>query len=272
MDIKPSQQLILEYLAKCKFLTVSQMMALGIKNDRANLNRELKALRERDKAPIAHKNFGADPVEGKLESVHYLTAAGEKLLQEHTDIQFIRRPIGDSTLFYKDYKHRKNTIDIQVALLQQEAQGKGELRWFEAYFDQEGNNRSQANARSKTKIVLSDGRFLIADAVAVWDNYSHYQAFALEMYNGKDTGRVERALWQHAIALSEGLLVEKLQAQFPTVKGYQVLCVFEQESCLRAVWQRLAQNPEYENFKGYFLAKTLAEIQQRGFFGQWQSL
>lgn len=271
MEIKASQQTILEFLAQCKFLTVSQMMALGIKKDRANLNRELKAMRHWNKPPIAHKNFGADPVAGKLESVHYLTAAGEKLLQEHTDIVQIRRPMGDSTLFYKDYKHRKHTIDIQVSLLQQQLQGKGNLLLFDTYFDQEGNNRTQANARSKTKLVLSDNSFLIADAVIVWDNNIDYQVYALEMYNGKDTGRVERALWQHAQALSEGVLVDLLRPRFPRIKGYQILCVFEHASCQQATWERLSQNPEYENLRGYFLAKSLQEIQANGFFGNWQS-
>lgn len=272
MDIKASQQLILEYLAQCKFLTVSQMIALGIKNDRANLNRELKAMRAWPKPPIAHKNFGADPIEGKLESVHYLTEQGEKLLLEHTDCSLVRRPLGDSTLFYKDYKHRKNTIDIHIALLKRVQANAGDLLLFDTYFDQEGNNRTQGNARSKTKIVLSDGSFLIADAVAVWHNYTDYQVYALEMYNGKDTGRVERALWQHALALSEGVLVDKLKMIFPSIRGYQVLCVFEHESCMQAVWQRLQSNENYEELKNYFLAKSLTEIQQKGFFGNWRSL
>ena len=273
--VKPSQQLILEALAKCKFLTAGQMIDLGIKNDRGNLNRELKALRAWPKPPIANRNFGSHPSEGKLESVHYLTEIGECLLIDGLTLEAkdIRRPIGRSSMFFKDYNHRRNTIDIHVALLKEEQAGNGRIVFFDTYFDQEGNNRRDANARSKTKIDLADSSHLIADAVALWESETGgTKLFAIEMYNGKDTGRVERQLHQHLVALSEGQLVEQVSREYGHGKSYRILCVFEFLPQLQVAWQRIAANPDYEDAEAYFVAKTYEKLKNQPFHEGWVDL
>ncbi|MES2387888.1 MAG: hypothetical protein V4543_07785 [Bacteroidota bacterium] len=272
--IKPSQQLVLEALTKCKFLTTGHMMDLGIKSDRANLNRELKAMRLWPKPPIAHINFGSHPSEGKLESVHYLTEYGERLLIEGIELEKkdIKRPVGKSSLFFKDYNHRRNTIDIHIALLKEQQAGTGEIVFFDTYFDQEGNNRRDASARSKTKIDLEDGSHLIADAVTLWRGESGSKLFAIEMYNGKDTSRVEKQLYQHLVALSEGILAENVSRDHKHNTGYRVLCVFEFIPQLQVAWQRLLANPDYEDAKGYFLAKPLEFLKKQPFPEGWLDL
>ena len=272
--IKPSHQGILEALAKCKFLTTGQMMNLGIKSDRANLNRELKAMRAWPKPPVANKNFGSNPSDGKLESVHYLTEYGERLLIEGLELEAreIKRPVGRSSLFYRDYTHRRNTIDIHVALLKEEKAEQGRIVFFDTYFDQEGNNRRDANARSKTKIDLSDGSHLIADAVTLWEGEEGTKLFAIEMYNGKDTGRVERQLYQHLVALSEATLAVNVSRDYKHDKGYRVLCVFEFLPQLQMAWQRLISNPAYGDAKPYFLAKPYEKLKSQPFHEGWLDL
>ncbi|MES2386818.1 MAG: hypothetical protein V4543_02350 [Bacteroidota bacterium] len=272
--IKPSQQEILEALARCKFLTVGQMIDLGIKNDRANINRELKSLRDWKKPPVGNKNFGSHPSEGKLESVHFLTEYGERLLMEGLGLEQreIRRPVGKSSLFYKDYQHRRNTIDIQVALLKEEQAGNGRMVFFDTYFDHEGNNRRDASARSKTKIDLDDGSYLIADAVTFWQDLKGTHLFAIEMYNGKDTGRVERQLYQHLVALTEGHLAANAAREHKHDKGYRILCVFEFLPQLQAAWQRLSDNEDYADAKEYFLAKPYEQLKSQPFHKGWQDL
>ncbi|MES2387824.1 MAG: hypothetical protein V4543_07460 [Bacteroidota bacterium] len=272
--IKPSHQAILEALGKCKFLTTGQMMDLGIMNDRANLNRELKAMRLWPKPPVAHKNFGSHPSEGKLESIHFLTDYGERLLVEGLGLESaeVRRPVGRSSLFYKDYSHRRNTIDIHIALLKEEVAENGQIVFFDTYFDQEGNNRRDANARSKTKIDLQDGSHLIADAVTLWQGDAGTSLFAIEMYNGKDTGRVERQLYQHLVALAEGQLVANVAREHKHDKGYRILCVFEFLPQLQVAWQRLNANPDYGDAKEYFLAKPLEDLKKQPFQKGWQDL
>ena len=269
--IKPSHQVILEALGKCKFLTTGQMLELGLKSDRANLNRELKIMRGWPKPPVANKNFGSHPSEGKLESVHFLTEHGERLLVEGLGLEQseVRRPIGRSSLFYKDYNHRRNTIDIHVSLLKEQYAENGKIIFFDTYFDQEGNNRRDANARSKTKIDLEDGSHLIADAVTLWQGEAETMLFVIEMYNGKDTGRVERQLYQHLVALAEGQLVANVSREYKHSKGYRVLCVFEFLPQLQVAWQRLADNPDYEDAVEYFLAKPLDSLKKHPFQKGW---
>lgn len=82
-NITPKQERILHQLAHYKYLTVSQMLALGISNDRSFVNKQLKRLREDFFKPLIYsQHFGVDPKRGKLESVHALTKQGAKILAE----------------------------------------------------------------------------------------------------------------------------------------------------------------------------------------------
>lgn len=272
-----THEAILEALARCKFLTTGQLMELAIMpRQRANLNREVKKLRDLDQAPIATLTFASHPSRGKLESVHYLTKEGERLLIDHFDYskERVKRPIGKSTFFYKDYNHRKNTIDLQVALLKEEKAGKGKLIFFDTYFDKIGNNRVSKNLQSKTKIQYSEDEHLIADGIALWrDNQGESALMALEMYNGKDTLRVINSLTQHLKALHEGTLARKVQEQFPEFKkGYKVLCVFEHPSNLKAVWNRMQGIEYFTESSHFFHFKSLDDIQNNGFLNGWIDL
>lgn len=272
-----THEAILEALSRCKFLSTGQLMDLAIMpGQRANLNREIKKLRDRENAPLETLTFASNPSRGKLESVHYLTKDGEKLLVDYFGYapEQINRPIGNATFFYKDYNHRKNTIDLHVALLKEEKGGKGKLEFFDSYFDKTGNNRVGKNLQSKTKIQFSDEEHLIADGIALWnDPLGNQSLLALEMYNGKDTLRVINSLTQHLKALNAGTLAHKVQEQYPDFnKGYRVYSVFEHPSNLKAVWDRIQGLDYFTEASHFFLFKSLQDIHERGFWNGWIDL
>ncbi len=60
--INPTQEQILKSLAKFHYLSVSQMIQLGISNNRSFLNKQLMGLRKSGKKPlILSQNYGVHP-------------------------------------------------------------------------------------------------------------------------------------------------------------------------------------------------------------------
>lgn len=80
--ITPKQEVILKALARYQFLSVNQLMYIGIAHDRSYLNKQLRMLKAYPKPLIYSQHFGVDPKKGKLESIHALTKYGAKLLAE----------------------------------------------------------------------------------------------------------------------------------------------------------------------------------------------
>lgn len=76
----------------------------------------------------------------------------------------IRMPIGRAKLFFKDYFHRKYTIDFHIKLRKWAKKIQIELCFFDTYFDKIGNNRKNKNLKAKTKLDVGNS-YLIADAV-----------------------------------------------------------------------------------------------------------
>lgn len=107
-----TQSEILLALARYKFLTTSQINVL-VPKENAWLRKQILDLYNRSKPMIDRVSFGFHPRKGKLENVYFLTKYGQKLLSEVFDLNEdeIKMPVGTGSLFYKDYFHRKNTID-----------------------------------------------------------------------------------------------------------------------------------------------------------------
>lgn len=77
----PLQQEILEALAKFGYLTVDQLLYVGIGSESTYINKLLRNLRTDFEKPLIHSNtFGIHPKLGRLPSVHSLSKQGAKLL------------------------------------------------------------------------------------------------------------------------------------------------------------------------------------------------
>ena len=108
---------VLEALARYKFLTMSQMLKLDIGTTQYQyLAMQTKSLRDRGRPLIGCHNFHIpQPRKGRVESMYYLRPKGREALVFELDIpeEKIKMPIGKSVA-YKDYLHRKYTIDYQI--------------------------------------------------------------------------------------------------------------------------------------------------------------
>jgi len=260
-----AQSNILLALAKYKFLTASQMTALGIMSKTKNINEALRELRWKKQPLVAYQSFGTIPKVGKLENIHYLTRYGKQALMNHLGLlpSEIKTPIGTSTLFYQDYFHRKNTIDCEIAMnLWAESRPYLEAPFCTRYFDTEGNNRRSKNLRSKNKFALKGkARFLIPDMVfQIRDNRSKQESlFVLEMYNGHNAMRTTEQLKKHVEAIELGSISDAFGVNY----SHQVLVVCEHQVLQEAVIGRIKENSIFTNVKDYFLFKTFTEVKSQ---------
>ena len=270
-NLTPSQTKVMSALARYKFLTSSQMVGqLGIMSHEKNLNTQLRLLRAMSRPFIGSNTFGAIPKLGRLESLHYLTKRGAKILIEELgyDPEKILMPTDTSKLFYQDYFHRKFTIDCHIAI-QMWADLHGiEMIFFDRYFDKVGNNRIAKNMKAKTKIMIKGDQYIIADGIFMIRLADGYEIFCLEMYNGQNTIRTINQLKKHIEVFELGSLSDQYGLDY----AHQVLCVFEEQSLLEAVLERARNDVAFTYVKEFFLCKTLAQMNPHTLVDNWVNL
>lgn len=265
------QTRVLEALATYKFLTVSQFKQLGIDQHNSNLRRTLKPLLESKRPLIDRIMFTVYPQSrdwskrNKLEYWYFLKPRGKQFLINHQLMEDgeIRLPIGTSSMAYKDYYHRKNTINCHISLNQNAAAQKMEVLFFDTYFDKTGNNRTKHNLRAKTKIDTDHQQYLIADAIFMLQTHQQPELYCLELENGRDSNKAIQKLKSYVQALVKGS--PSLKYDFP--RGNRVLFIFEQTSTLQATIKRMQQDPIFRGFERFFLFKALDDINK--FFDDW---
>lgn len=265
------QSNILIELARYKFLTVSQFHRLGVSQDISWIRTQAKELSEAGNPLIERLTFNVTPRKGRIENVFYLTKRGKDALIEglNMDENAVKMPVGNSTLFYKDYTHRKNTIDFQIAVyLWAKEQERGTyVDFFDCYFDKVGNNRTAANLQAKNKIALENEDYIIPDGVFMLQTPQRPYLFLFEMYDGKDTKRVFEQVKKHVKAIASGSPSEKYNYPF----AHRVILVFEFDNMKDAFLERTKNNPYFSEVSPCFRCKSIEGV-QADFFTGWQTL
>lgn len=267
ISLKPSEEKILLALASLKYLTVSQLIALDIMQNKRNLSRNVKSLR--DRGLLETKNYGFTPGQGRVENIHFLSKKGKKLLEEDFGLEAkdIKIPL-NKNLFSQDYFHRKSTIDFQIHLDLWAKNNEASVAFFDTYFDKIGNNRTKKNLRAKTKIDLQGDSYMIPDGVFLLElPDTSTELYLLEVYNGKDTGRTVKQLMKHVEAIELGSTNEK----YEFMNAYRVLSVFEYPSMMQSVQERIAEDDYFAHMKEHLYFKSLEEINYTNILEEWQN-
>lgn len=256
---------IMEALATFKYLSLSQMLRLGIGTSKNNLSRVTAKLKESKRAFIGQIEFAFHPKLGRLETIFYLRWKGKKLLIQHLKRhpEEVVLPKGNS-LFYKDYFHRKYTIDTRIALALAAVEQGFEILFCDMYFDRVPRNKAEKNEaiKARTKVNLSKS-YLIADSIFMIQTASEQkELYCLEQVNGFEVKRVAEQLKRYVEALALWTLSEKYNLQ----KAHRVLVVFEQEKCLRGLVERIKDDPLFKFMKPYFLLKTNQSLKVAGIY------
>ena len=265
-----SELKILESLARYKFLTVSQLDFLNILKNKVGLYARLRQLRSTRKPFIKNNIFGVMPGKGKLEDFYFLEKKGKEFLIENLDYleHHIKMPKGTSSLFQRDYFHRKRVIDIFLYLDRFLFTNGGQVLFLDYYFDKWGDNRNKKNLSAKNKIEIEKtGGFFIPDIVTkiIYNNEPYL--FFIEQHNGKDTKKLMKQLLYHLISIEEGTGAEKYKIE----KSQRVLVIFEYESILKATIERLSKIANFEGVEKFFIFKTNEDL-KKDFFNGWQTI
>lgn len=261
---------ILEYLARYKYLTISQFITLGLSGKgrhKTYLNTVLGKMRRGRKARIGHIPFSGVYKFQSREFVYYLTAQGanDLVLHHKYNLEDIKRPIGTSSMYDRDYLHRKYFIDVQISLYRSVEQLGYNVPLFDTYYDYTGSSRTN-NLRAKTSILLDEisRQRVIPDGLFFIEKNGQKSLFSLELHMGNDTARAMEQIKNHKKTLDIG----SASIHYGFTKGNRVLYVFEQPSIMQATIQRFVKSRILtEAYYPYFLFTTYTQIIQD--FDSW---
>lgn len=262
------QSKILLALAKFKFLSNSQLHRLGIAKELTWIREKTREMAEGKKSLIGKISFGVHPKVGRLENMFYLTTYGQKVLIEDLGeaTEYIKIPSG-TTLFYKDYTHRKNTINFHITLSLWCDSENIEIPLFDTYFDKRGNE-NKGGSIAKNKINIDKENYIIPDAVFMLEKENEKSLFLFEMYDGKDNKRTIQQIEKHIQALILGSPSVKYDMQ----KAHRIVALFEYESLERAVIAYFKQQTQYQNIFKFFRFKSLERLGNSDFREGWKGL
>lgn len=264
-NLTENQLKAIELLATYKYLTSSQFVKMGVFKKRSYLTNSLKILIDSKNSFILKHDF--NPVNGKVESLYFLTRNGKKLLvnQFSYDETKIKMPSGMATVYLHDYYHRKYTIDFHIAFRLWIESRNGVIDFLNYYFDKAGNNRcGNDHVTPLNRIQLDERSSFIPDINSKFTIDDKEHLFLFEQHNGKDAKRLFEQLYIHIIAISKGVIFEKYNYSKP----YKIVVVCEEESVKNSVIKRLQKEKGIEHYNNFFIFKTNNELLE-DFYSNW---
>jgi hypothetical protein len=263
MIISEKKEDILVYLAKYKFLTVSQLETLGV-SSKMYLQKTLKILRETKLTNRLVYAFTAKL--GKFEDIHFLTARGAAALAQGgiLDMEAIQVPSNSQPLFFNDYIHRIKTVDCQISFDLWTAKTGRTGVFFETYFHKVGSHRKKAQTgilQAKTRLYFDNGKYFEPDGVFMYENEQGDKTLAtIEICNNRDTKKIENQVKNHLLAFQEGLAKKKYNHD----KGNYILFVFSDPDIMKFTIDRLLKNTNIMKAEPFLLFKSLDRLNPFG--------
>ncbi len=245
--INPIKERILKQLAQYKFLTVSQLVNLGV-GHKSRVREGLKELTELELTKHA-QYASVTRKRGQADRIHFLTKRAVKILIEelgYKDEQ-IRYPRSVNSIFKSDYFHRISTINTWIASEQWAKMLNFEMSFFHTYFDKLGSQRNQSETgalHSVTKIEFPDGHFVQPDAIFSYKKTDgKSKLWMLEVWNGNNTALILERMKELREAIYQGIPSDKYNLPIAT----RVINTFEFEGNMKAVIEKLKQDPLFKD-------------------------
>lgn len=226
------------------------------------------------KAEIGAIKAGVDRDSGRIARMYYLTKHGAELVAESRQIgpENIFYPRGDK-LVLADVPHRRLTIDFRIELNRFAEQQGYAVDFYHQYFRTAGANRGTEAGDRLRKLTRIDfperlaerykKQFFLPDGIFALRTGQKRILCLVEACRGIDTGRVMQQLDWHVVALEHGL--PSLKYGFDTAN--KVLLVFETESAIAAVLNRLLTRTDLDAFRGLIACSTIERL--KGNFQDW---
>lgn len=262
----------LKFLATYKFLTSSQLVALGMYKHRGDVTKALKELQQAKNPLVWSKRFQANLAHGKPEYIYYLTQYGKNYLLKNLDYNSseIKYAKKDVELFRDDYKHRKQTVNFYIGLNQWIIEEDGEIIFGNYYFEKIGNNRvkdKKKHVYSLNRFELKNGEAFTPDLITMFTINNREYLFIFEQHNSKSISRLVKQLKNRLYAILEGVFEEQLGFK----RSPRIAVVFENENLKYNAMKRLRQDQQFDSFYNFFIFKTNDEL-QKNFNHNWSLL
>ena len=263
MRLTEKQIIILEALARFKYLTSQQLQIIFTSKSTSSINTAIRSLKSFKYPLIKSLSFWITPWHGKLPHIHFLTSAGIKVLVEQLSIPLhkIYAPTNRNSFFQRDYFHRISTITFNI-LFQRWLINQGhQLYFFKSYF-----NRPKHENGHKAETTITNWEYKSEpDAIGLYFANTQPHLFLFEQHNGVDAKRAINQITHHCYGLANGAASE----QFKLNKPLKIYYVFEYESCLKATLNHFENDKWLMKFRGHFYFKTNQSLISN-FADNWQ--
>jgi hypothetical protein len=272
-SITPTGFKVLEALNTYRFLTIPQMLRLGIAKDRGNLSKVLSSMisAKRDDSGIPRPkeigvlDFGSIAGIGRLARLYFLAPKGADDLTALDRDGPPARAIEHAVRFRNDYFHRVNTVDFHITLAMFANQFGHEINLVRQYFTRLPKD-GKAPARPSTSIDLRPG-YIDPDSIyKITDQDQRSRLLLVEIANGQKVDRIAKKLIQYAQVLES----KKINQAFDYDKGVRVLWVFEHQRTLELVQKRMANDEWVQAYQQHFFFQTLAACTPNTLSENWR--
>lgn len=284
IDLTPMAFDILKALARYRYLTTNQIIAMGIAKDRGHLGTVLasllstkrrqrpgstKLLSERLPKEIGEFDFGTSAATGRRPRIYWLAKRGASSLEhiepELAPVAYPARPVR----FAPHYEHHVGCVDFHIALTGWAEKEQQTIEYFRPCFDwlpTRGDKRPEPATRLHLahKNIDADSLFLLRGSDDI------RRAFVFEYARGAGTTRVLEKMQHIARGIVDYSLNKTLA--FPQEDAVRTLFVFEHAQTAELVRSRAATFTPLRDVLPYFFLKTMADISADTLRHGWLSL
>ncbi|MDO8606144.1 MAG: hypothetical protein Q7R40_06385 [Phaeospirillum sp.] len=269
--ISVPQQRVLLALARYRYLTVAQFIALGVAKNESHIRSDVlpRLCRRPTDNLIAFHDFAPESAKGRIPRVYTLTKHGAELVadMDRLEVADIRYPVG-GIQYANDFDHRAAYIDACIAFdAWVAADERRECLETRHYFDKIGANRAGSNRlRSVCRVDLPHHRFIVPDGLAFFDTGTKKRAVALELHRFPDVGRIVKKLVNHIPALD----MDAYPRAFGHEAAGRVLNIFCDAKAAVRVMDRLLDVPGFRGSRAFqLMAFNSLDSVKADFGGDW---
>jgi len=261
MVFSPQQWQVLQALRSYRFLTVDQMLRLGI-------SRNAKSLRDKTLFALRHhKCIHSEKIGAFLPDIHHLTLRGQKIIAELEGVESVAVPSNKRVPFSAIFApHRFAQVDFQIGIRQWVEQRSDadivlELQDFISDLNsrtKKPKSATELNTPDSSKAIIPDGTF------AVELHSGKLMVYLVEIHRSTQTKAVTAQLKRYFDVIRERVIQQKYDLQV-----HPVICsIHHQNSVLNGVKNRLNADADFEPFKRNFVFHTLDDL-TINFTGGW---
>ena len=259
--VSPQQWRVMQALHRYRYLTVEQMLQLGIsKNAKSLRDKALFALRH-------HKYIHSEKIGSFLPDVHHLTKRGQDVLHDIERIGSAAMPAHRKQPFSALFaRHRFAQADFQIGL-HQWAEQRGDAEVLLEL--QDFIRHTPAGTRypkSATEMVVPElMNTVIADGIfAVELTNGQSAVYLVEIHRATQSKAVSEQLNRYCDVIKSGVV----QQQFGFSANPIICSIHHQSSVLTSVKTRLNAHAAFAPFRHNFVFHALADL-NTNFSGGW---